>query len=359
MTSRRDLLRPIIGNLGMPGKDPTGRGGNLDGGLGGAPVAFSASATLAAGARSIPLNQQTLQPGYRTAYFIDEIRMSVYTSTLLGTDVLPSARRTGVLGMLSARFQTGVHALSQDAVPLGLYAPCFSKFDWGSQIVGEPVAGNYSQTIYGHVRWALPKPLYMGPGDALQCNLDRDAARLSTVTSMTVQVTYVGRIITQGTPPPATRAVPWVGWFEKSSTQAQVQAQTRMRNPFMEPLHVQRLTMRGYWRDATSNYFAPVVAQYGLMPSSIIGAPNTYERIEFSDSLGYRMTRGSVVGGMSGAPPPVGVVFDPSRLAWTFGRPLAAREQFNAVVSNLVPTTDVTNEVVTQYGMVGYREEVA
>lgn len=356
-TTRRDLFRPLIGNLGMPKRDPGSHGGSILGGLGGSPALFSAQIDIAAGTKGVSLDQKTLQPGFRNAYLIDEIRISAYSAASAGAaDNTVAQQRTGILGVISAKFQTGVHAFSQSAIPIGLYAPRWSRLDYGGQIVGEPTAGNFAYASYGHVRWPLPVPLYMAPGDALQCTLDRDTTRLAALGTITVQVAYAGRMVVQGAPAPVARAVPWVGWFEKLSTEGQVQSQDKWRNPFMIPLHVQRLTMRSYRAVDSSDYFYGN-DYFGLMAGSSNSGTNSYERLALEDSLGYKMVAGSSPAGGAAIPPPVGSVFDMARCAWTFGRPLGAREAFQATVTNLTPSSNAAYKVATQFGMVGYREE--
>jgi hypothetical protein len=225
-----------------------------------------------------------------------------------------------------------------------LLAPRYSAWDWGAQIVSNGVT-----TSFGNVRWKLPVPLYMAPGDALQCMLDNDATYYAA--ALNVQVTYVGRIITQGAEAPEARAVPWVGWFEKLSDVPPVGSTDSWRNPFMHPLHVERLTCRVY--DVRSVISTDIQATFdGMLPSEqFIGS--TYMTIGLQDSLGYKIASCMGSTGQS-VDTPIGAVFDPPRLAWTFQRPLAAREALEAVITNSDAT--IAGQL-GQFGMVGYREE--
>ena len=223
--------------------------------VGGAPVVFSAQTTLAPGKAAV-LNAQTLQSGFRTSYFIDEIRIAMHTSKI--STVSSAQGITGLSGLVSILFQTGKYQFSKTAVPVGLLAPLFGQ-DYGNVAMGG--AANYRS--FASVRWMLPKPLFMPAGDVVLATVNLDAlALLTTLFSgepcVTVTVTYVGRLVPQGYIAQQ-RDVPWLAWWTKNASTAYAEAQTNLRNPFMIPAHVQRFTQRTYdskFGGVLTNYFS-------------------------------------------------------------------------------------------------------
>ena len=315
--------------------------------LGGAPVVFSAQATLAAG-KSVVLNAQTLQSGFRTPYFIDEIRVSMHTNSYAAE--ADGVYFPGLSGLVSILFQTGKYAFSADAVPVGLLAPIFGT-DYGMTTVsadGTIATDQYRGT--STVRWMLPKALFMPAGDVILANValaDLPGLTLmfGTDPCVTVTVTYIGRLVPQGWIAP-TRAVPWLAWWTKTDSEEYKTATTRLRNPFTIPVHVQRFTQRTY-----SSYYAPPFAEYNEIPYRYQLTSNTdaYQSIHISDSRGYEITNKRVA---------IGDVFDTSRHAWTFGRELGSREQFNMeMVTENFAAIDVAVPKITNVGVVGYRLE--
>jgi hypothetical protein len=321
--------------------------------LGGAPVVFSAQATLATGKATV-LNAQTLQSGFRTAYFIDEIRISMHTSVV--DHAISNEGTSGLSGLVSVLFQTGKYQFSADAVPVGLLAPMFGT-DYGRVVVGtHPQFRNFST-----VRWALPKPLFMPAGDVVLANVSLATngtltALFSAEPCVTVMITYVGRLMPQGYVAPE-RNVPWLAWWQKNMTgtggrgggasSTYADATTNFRNPFKVPVHVQRFTQRTYKSVTAANatrHFSEENAQAQIYNTSL-----PYETIALQDSRGYVITKDFV---------PVGDVFDVARHAWTFGRELGPREQFNMqMATQNIAALPASTDFITNVGVVGYRPE--
>jgi hypothetical protein len=333
---------------------------SIDGGVGGAPVAlFSATTSALAAGEVQVLPVKTLQLGYRAACFIDEIRISAFSNLQLS-----ASANGGLTGIIAAKFDVGPHSFSggnqTDAngfaagfIPIGCYAP---RWSYGSEETGVIYAGTVefgggsnAYRAYARVRWALPKPLYLGPGDVLRCSVQRHptfAANLSPLVTpdIHVQVAYIGRVVASGTPPPPMRQVPWVSYMQKLSSAAVASSNQEFRNPFTRPLMVQRFTWRSYRELTGGSYSFRELFGDGVPAVN----PVYYESIQVEDSLGYRVTNDYV---------PIGYVFDPFRRAWTFSRPIGPREQFNVKLSRSVSlATGIT--VITNIGMVGYRDEV-
>lgn len=308
--------------------------------LGGAPVVFSAQTTLRTG-QSAVLNAQTLQSGFRTPYFIDEIRIS-----LLSSQFTTAATLTGLSGLVSVLFQTGSYMFSNDAVPVGLLAPIFGT-DYGTVMVSNN--GGVGDAVRGSstVRWMLPKPLFMPAGDVVLANVSLNDSALGILNTLftndpavRVTITYVGRLVPQGFEV-SHRAVPWLAWWTKSLNEEYKTANTRLRNPFVNPAHVQRFTSRTYESSIASYNEVPLAAQ---APTSA-----AYESIHISDSRGYQITNTRV---------PIGHVFDTARHAWTFGRELGPREQFNMeMVTENFSGGEFDPDYITNVGLVGYRKE--
>lgn len=325
--------------------------------VGGAPVAFSAQTGLAPN-KSAVLNAQTLQSGFRTPYFVDEIRISLSTNTYERSPLDP-VQLTGLTNAVSVLFQTGDKMFSSDYVPVGLLGPVFSPMDYGEVEVGSGEQAAFQ--AYATVRWALPKPLYMPAGDVVLANValnDPDGVFTTIFGADTpcvnVTVTYVGRLIPAGFVSP-TRHVPWVAWFRKRASEKWASSQTRFRNPFLVSAHVQRFISRTYFtqfnqNDPTEEYLVELW-QEGQLPSTTV----PFQEVLVSDSRGY-----SIVSKYA----PIGEVFDSTRKVWTFGRELTSREQFNMEVRNgsvdpgIPPPMPTTNtDYITNIGLIGYREE--
>lgn len=327
--------------------------------VGGAPVAFSAQAELAAN-EIVVLNAQTLQSGFRTPYFIDEIRVSMMTSPYDATTVgdsttFPTRAFTGLSGAVDILFQTGDKMFSADFVPTGLMAPIFGPLDYGSAY-NDTVATVTRSRAFSTVRWLLPKPLFMPAGDVVLANVRLNDPFgvfgdywTSGAKAVKVTVTYIGRLVPPGYTA-KTRDVPWLAWFSKLASESWKSSQTRFRNPFLIPAHVQRFVSRTYavkYESASpvENYFSELW-QTGQVPSTAV----PYQELKMDDSRGY-----SIVPRYA----PIGMVFDATRKVWTFGRELTSREQFNMEIRNALPTPALAanTDYLTNIGLIGYRTE--
>jgi hypothetical protein len=202
------------------------------------------------------------------------------------------------------------------------------------------------------MRWPLPKPLYMPAGDAVQALIRyRSAPALAAVDLAIdrVNVTYVGRLAAPGTPPPTKRHVPWVASFETNSDNALAQTNDQFRNPFSDkPLYVQRFTQRNFIdiNDPVGDvrWFFESIAGEG--PG--LSASPVYFNARLHDSLGYAIVPEYV---------PLNDVFDGTRAAWTFGRTLGPREQFDLQLQRSGTSGSATSKLYVQVGIVGFREE--
>jgi len=330
----------------------------LRGDFGGAPVVFSASLTDLKPDTSYNAALQTLQPGFRTPYWIDEIRVTAESRINAAEYDSGAVSFTGLAGCIEAKFQTGHFAFSRYPMPVGLYAPRWSRLDSGVAVNGSGLAsGDSVLRGYATVRWPLPKPLFMPAGDALQCLIQYQGyTPLSAYDGGSgfnidrVNITYVGRLAAPGTPAPQVRHVPWVSWFQKNATTAYAQTNDEFRNPFSDKhWYVQRFTSRSYYE---GNLILPATTLYRFdeiaVPEEAPVAFPSGVQARLIDSLGY-----SIVPNYT----PVNDVFDGTRAAWTFGRTLGPREQFDLQLQSLTPAANTNRTGYTQVGVVGFREE--
>lgn len=304
-------------------------------GIGGSPMAFSAGQWVSPNTNYV-FDTKTLQPSFRMPYWIDEIRITMHSAPTLA----PSNYFTGLAGAIEARFQTGSYAFSRDFVPAGLYAPRWSAFDAGYTYAGLDAYRGFSS-----VRWPLPKPLFMPAGDAVQCSIRfrNYASFVDSATAAYVTVTYVGRAAAPGSPPPAIRHIPWVSSFRKPSTDFFVHTNDEFRNPFSDkPWYVQRFTSRTYEEITDAGYSFTETQKF-----QGIGLGGQAIEARLYDSLGYAIVPEYT---------PIAHVFDTQRCAWTFGRTLGPREQFDLQLRNSIePEQDYS--YWTMVGVVGFREE--
>jgi hypothetical protein len=207
------------------------------------------------------------------------------------------------------------------------------------------------------VRWPLPKPLYMEPGDVIQCYLDRSNQLNLAAPYVTnnFNVTYVGRALAPGKKPPPCKYVPWVANYIHQTADDAVgvplssNAGETYRNPFTIPLHVHRLTQHTYRAIDSTSQYEETQANRSLLVSGLQGlnVESSYAQIKMEDSLGYAIVKDFTA---------IGEVLDMARQAWTFSRPIGPREQFNVdFLSSDFPVTGYRYD--TLLAMVSHREE--
>lgn len=279
----------------------------------GAPVSFTAEGTGLLPGKNMVLNQTALASGYRTPYFLDEIRMQVF---------MGSASVTSLVSSFAAAFQfrADSHAFSNVPIPMSLYQPQYNNTS--QQLLANYVGGTLRRGTTA--RWLLAKPLWMAPGSTLQADVFRHltAAAGDGTNPFTVVVTYVGRALPPGSKQPVSRHVPWAAFYthDFANSYSETDVQSPFQNPFTRELMVHRFIGRPLSK-ATSG--VSTTFRDFMLPNDL-GV--RYAAIDMWDSTGYRVVKGGGSGGMF---VPVGMVFDPERCSWTFARPLGAREQYN------------------------------
>lgn len=339
------------------GPNPANRGGRGGPDFGGSPAAWGASLSGLTVGNVYNLDTQALQPGFRTPYWIDEIRFSM-TATYLNPAVNLGTQYTGLAGLLEAKFTTGQYAFSRDFVPLGLHAPRWSVADAGVWLVdnADPAV---PQRAFSSVRWPLPKPLFMPAGDAVQALIRFRqypclVSPLAPLVIERVNVAYVGRVAAPGTRAPVVRYVPWLASFRKQGSVSGIaQTNDEFRNPFADKsLYVQRFTSRTFRETLYVNGVDDDAFIETFFHQGPIGtgprAGQQYATVQMYDTLGYVIVKDY---------PPVNDVFDGTRGAWTFSRTLAPREQFDVQLQTKGTSMPANTDFWTMVGMVGFREE--
>lgn len=324
---------------------------------GDAPISFyAASQALTFASRSNDvLNVETLQPGFRAPYWIDEIRMSFYTEVELEARGA-GQNSNGYSGIIKAKFSTGSYAFSKQTHAIGIHGPVWGGIDANGNSyrpdTGQSINNDETNMYtYGYVRMPLPKPLYMPAGDAVQCYVELDSSYATAVSNdptVYFQLTYIGRLIAPGTPAPLVRNVPWISSHASlwSALNQSSHTTDEFRNPFTKTLNVQRLTMRAYDEDPTQ------IIESGdtNLPA---GTTQGWVGIQMDDSQGYVIAKNALGDGYV----PIGEVFDTARRAWTFNRSLGPREQLNMQLATRGIDAFGSPGLHIIIGMIGYREE--
>jgi hypothetical protein len=328
------------------GKNPIARAG--------APIALTSElvGNIAAGSGAV-FPTIGLQPGNRTPYWIDEVRI------LIGVDRTSGSRQGAVPAALRLFFETGAYKVSRVPVPAMLFSQVYGIHEY---IQGRPsVVGLQQGSDFYNYRWVLPKPLYMPAGDVLQCRVNRDLEFSPSAALLNVVLTYVGRACAPNEAPPAVRNVPWVAHYHYPYSSTYAEMNDEFRNPFLAPLVVQRLIARMVDRGSVIiEPFQHMVVPEGdstfggdetmgsfMLPGGGGGFGDDYVSVKIQDSLGYM-----IVPNMT----PLGMVIEPSRSAWTFNRKLSAREQISIAFETTI-AGGTRNFFDTFVSMVGFREE--
>lgn len=307
--------------------------------LHGAPVSFTASVASMLPGQTQVLSTSGLANGYRTPYVIDEIRMQAYNTEpqAFGTQLQTSYA-------MQFQFRTGAYAFSMSPVPLMLHAPFYAitrpdGFSSGGSLRSVFTAA--ATRLGDEARWLLAKPLWMAPGDQIQCSVFRAAVGANAGNQpFNADVTYVGRSLPPGTRGPRVRYVPWIANYVHDLANTYSETTTEFRNPFTMPLHIQRLIGKPMSKATSGVFFTN--EQY--MSPVVSGTPQ-YVTSYIEDSLGYKITRDYTA---------VANIFDSTRCSWTFQRPIGPREQLNMKFRTV---RGQANSALFGVAMQGYREE--
>lgn len=261
---------------------------------------------------------------------------------------------TSYASQWQARIEYGRYPLTNGFVPMMCMGPPYNpeaEFTGRSTLYTE----NPYYLRYGYFSWRFPKPLFLPRGHGLNasvlCATDgrRPAALL---TEATVTMVMKGRILPMGTRPPLHQDVPYVTGFAPtySGTPGAGGKWDRLRsnelelkNPFLVPLHVQRLIARAETGGSTGAPYADVAVP-------VSGSPNkpVWTLVALTDLHGQPISRDPIAhNSLAGT----------YALSWTLGVDLPPREGFIVNVleePGLYPNTD---PVRLMYHIVGSRKE--
>lgn len=315
------------------------------------PVSYTSTVTGLTAGQTLMMPQVTLQSGFNTPYFVDEIRFTAFTAAADTT----SSRSTDIASFLSFQLQTGHFYFSQSAlgspssVPMNMYAPTFSTNAQWESVFGVK-SSSTAGSLYATRRWLLPKPLWMPPGDIIQATITRDVAVGSSLSNITAQMTVIGRALPPHSAKPVARCVPHVGWFLHPISTTHSAATQQLRNPFKVPWNVQRLILESR-ATFDANFNTNSLGGYGFFESP--DASQSYFQIRISDSLGYKVT-GSSLGGYVPLGDVAAAINDG---AWTFSRPLPVDQNFNVDFNFIGGGSLTSSKLQPMISFVGYREE--
>ncbi len=289
------------------------------------PVVLSSPFTIIANNSAIPQSDRLSYP-FRKAIVIDEIRITLRTSTFFG-----SALALNLGSIVSAKFMLGQVYLMRSPVPVWLLGTMMVS----SQEEGIDNQVSTSQAV-SQYRWRLPNPLYVEAGQVLSTVLSRGPDGYGTISG---QITYVGRTVAPDQPRPRLFQVPYAcSWVTTLTNTYQQSNEYDLFNPFSKTLRVQRLTGRllAYGQGGAGTEGLSSV--YRMTPGTAGSGPT----ILMNDSWGGKMVNNNT------GP---GDVFDALRAAWTVDSDMPAKGVYEVRVWNL-PTTQMLH-----VGLIGSREE--
>jgi len=286
------------------------------------PVLMSSSCDVLASNSAIPDSGQLTYP-FRKAVLIEEIRWTMRTAN--------GNENQNLGALVSVKMQLGQRYLTRDSVPVWLFGTRLSWLD--EQHTSALLATPQSFSRY---RWRLPEPLYVEAGQVLSSVFSRGADVLS---SINVQVTYVGRTVSPDQPRPRVVAIPYVAPFVSTAGLTYEQSnEFDLLNPFDIPLRIQRLTGRVLQQTEVTTNVYKIIEVLSLTPA-VAGGGVT---ILMNDSWG-----GKMVNDRTGPSD----IFDCLRAAWTVDTMMPPKGIYEARIWNM----DTSQRV--HIAMIGTREE--
>ncbi len=290
------------------------------------PVALSSQCNVLLGSTASPKMTELAYP-YRKAVLIEEIRFDIW-----GTSNFP----VNFGAQVYARLQIGQHYLMRDPVPVWLLGTLMSLRE---EFAGDTTDFMDTPTVYGHYRWRLPEPLYVAAGEYITPVFSYPALSGLPVTqpsSLTVQVTYAGRVVPPRTSKPKSIIVPYAAPFVTTYGQVYQQSnEYNLFNPFNKAINVQRITARVA---SIADGYVNQIRGYTPPPST----PTVLPTVQIFDSWG-----GKMVNDLTGPDD----VADAFRAAWTVDTVLPPKGQYDVRVWNIPSTSSV------HFGLIGSREE--
>lgn len=295
------------------------------------PFLVSSQITLASGATGNADAGALSQP-FRRPFWIDEIRWNIRVP-------VPAAGPKPWGGLISTKLALGRMIISDKFIPIWNYCTEPLQLQATSQqwdknfgpAVGPPGTGGTSVSFSAY-RWKLPKPLYVPAGNTVTSEFQRYA---DGGANALVTVSYAGRYIDQEETSRKEIDVPFVGAFLPGfpSTTTVQSGEMDLFNPFLVPLHVQRLTGR---------LLNNSLSTYGEVAAGAPTFQTTNIALVAKDSFGHNVIRDFTN---------FLLVFDSNRRAWTFGKVLSAGQLYSLFFQN-VASTDMLS-----IALIGTRKE--
>lgn len=271
---------------------------------GGIPTLLSSTINLNSGGTGT-FDAGKLSVPFKVPMLIDEIRWSVRLK-----DAAADIARSNGGALIRCKLTLGELELTNGFIPIWLFGGTTQD---DVEQTGTIVSAT-DEAFYSHFRWKLPRPLFVGAGNALRAYAMRGADARSPGK---VTIAYAGRVFPEAQRPKEID-VPWVTAYLATVGAATGTSGTLdLHNPFHQPLHVQKFVGRILSTANATQAFDDVAAGY-----------DDFE-IQLRTSSGYQIIKDFV---------PFYSVFDWNRRAWTIGKELPPREhyllQFQGGVAN-------------------------
>lgn len=262
------------------------------------------------------------------------------------------------------KIEAGRFTVTQGFIPTWLLAPVFDKKqDNGARTSSAHALGALAQDAW-HMKWILPKPMYLPPNTQLKVSIQRDDLYDTLVgpsgtwnmgSTQIVNVSARGLLLDKQQ---ATSEVPFVSAFVPGTGQLQ-SAEQDLCNVLDKPLTLHRLIGRIAWKTFPFLGFGTINPYWVNGMEDAIGFrgdENTGDPLQavprafgvrLRDSLGVALTSG-----ITSEYVPFWTVFPPGSNAWNMQRVLQANEHISATLS-----AAVTAYKRPMISMVGYRTE--
>lgn len=295
------------------------------------PILLTGTVTLTTGQQKEITDPSRMQNPFRTAMLIDEIRFKLQSG--INVSGLPAHEA------FSADLRLGRLPLTDGFIPLGNFV---------QRLNYDTVSGWADDGTTGDFTWRLPRPLYVPPGEQITIKLRADTDASSTFAGATTvwNVIQAGRSLSSDDKRPDVINVPWVSKYKSPivvpdpslGVVTQESTEADLRNPFNEPLHVQRFVGR------MVTYKASVAASEKEVYDVHAWEPG----VRAADSFGRILVRD---------PTPFQHLFQYLDFNWTVHSMLEPKGFYRMILQ-----TDFTNVVASTYSMfhtismVGHRE---
>lgn len=290
------------------------------------PFLASAELTLAAGATG-NADSEALSVPYRRPFWLDEVRWNIRVSPV----PLNFGAGLGVPygALISTKLALGRMIISDKFIPIWNYgAEMLSAWSDSAQV--DPNFGS-TNVGFSSYRWKLPKPLYVPAGNVVTSQFARGA---DTNPAARIVVSYAGRYADGERPSRNEIDVPFVAAFLPGVVANAQSSDLDLVNPFLVPLHCQRLIGRMLVIDSNTT-------PYGYTEGNFLHNITA----QINDSFGHNVVRDFT---------DLGLICDTNRRAWTFNKVLNPQERYNLQATGM-RTSAVADQI--SVSLIGTRKE--